>query len=196
MNLYPLLILFALIGCTDKKNRAGENIGQQDSAVFDTGHVYSSGNTETLTRDTVTFSGLDRKNVPADSILLFAQSLVGVPYLYASMDPQKGFDCSGFINYVFNSFGIKVPRSSRDFENFGETVPLSEIKKGDLILFTGTDSTIKVIGHIGITLSAASDEIKFVHSTSGKAHGVTISALNQYYRNRFMKVIRVADIRN
>ena len=193
MNLYPFLILFVFIGCTDQKNAAGENIGQ-DTAVLDTGHVYSSGNTEKLTRDTVTFTGLDSKSVPADSILLFAQSLIGVPYLYASMNPAKGFDCSGFINYVFNRFGIKVPRSSRDFENFGETIPLAEIKKGDLILFTGTDSTIKIIGHIGIAFSVASDEIKFIHSTSGKAYGVTISALNQYYRNRFMKVIRIADV--
>ena len=107
---------------------------------------------------------------------------------------RKDLIAPGFINYVFNKFGIKVPRSSRDFENFGETISLTEIKKGDIILFTGTDSTIKIIGHIGITISTEGDEIKFIHSTSGKAYGVTVSALNQYYRNRFMKVIRLADL--
>lgn len=194
MYLYLLFIIFVFIGCTEKRNVAIENTERNDTVVFDTGHTNSSANTETLTPDTATYSGLHRKNIPADSILLFAQTLIGVPYLYASMDPAKGFDCSGFINYVFNRFGIKVPRSSRDFENFGQTIPLAEIKKGDIILFTGTDSTIKVIGHIGITISAENNEVSFIHSTSGKAYGVTISALNQYYRNRFMKVIRIAEV--
>lgn len=191
---FLLIIFLFTIGCTEKKNQTDVNVIHHDSVVVDTSSVISSGSTETLVPDTITFSGLDRKNVPADSIIVFAQTLVGVPYLYASMDPLKGFDCSGFINYVFNRFGIKVPRSSRDFENFGETILLPEIKKGDLILFTGTDSTIKIIGHIGITISTEGEEIKFIHSTSGKAYGVTVSALNQYYRNRFMKVIRLADV--
>ncbi|HEX6845699.1 MAG TPA: NlpC/P60 family protein, partial [Chitinophagaceae bacterium] len=47
-----------------------------------------------------------------DSLVAFGKSLVGTPYLYASSDPSKGFDCSGFITYVFNHFGIAVPRSS------------------------------------------------------------------------------------
>lgn len=191
---FLLIIFLFIIGCTEKKNQTDVNVIHHDSVVVDTSSVISSGSTETLVPDTVTFSGLDRKNVPADSIIFFAQTLVGVPYLYASMDPLKGFDCSGFINYVFNRFGIKVPRSSRDFENFGETILLPEIKKGDLILFNGTDSIIKIIGHIGITISTEGEEIKFIHSTSGKAYGVTVSALNQYYRNRFMKVIRLADV--
>ena len=191
---FLLIICLFITGCTEKKNQTDVNVLHHDSILVDTSSVISSGSTETLVRDTVTFSGLDRKNVPADSIIAFAQTLTGVPYLYASMDPLKGFDCSGFINYVFNRFGIMVPRSSRDFENFGKRVLLPEIKKGDLILFTGTDSTIKIIGHIGITISTEGEEIKFIHSTSGKAYGVTVSDLNQYYRNRFMKVIRLADV--
>src|SRR5215218_2993379 len=47
-------------------------------------------------------------------LLAFAESLIGTPYLYASTDPSKGFDCSGFITYVFNHFDIAVPRSSID----------------------------------------------------------------------------------
>ncbi|MEO7766433.1 MAG: NlpC/P60 family protein, partial [Ferruginibacter sp.] len=42
--------------------------------------------------------------VNRDSLILFAKSMLGTPYLYGSIDPAKGFDCSGFITYVFNHF--------------------------------------------------------------------------------------------
>ena len=58
--------------------------------------------------------------IPVDSIIEFAKTLIGTRYLYGSTDPMRGFDCSGFITYVFNHFRIPVPRSSIDFENVGE----------------------------------------------------------------------------
>ncbi len=126
-----------------------------------------------------------------DSLVAFGKSLVGTPYLYASSDPSKGFDCSGFITYVFNHFGIAVPRSSVDFTDIGLEIPREIARTGDLILFTGTDSTTKIIGHMGIVESNEYNNLLFLHSTSGKAHGVTISPLEGYYETRFVKVIRV-----
>jgi len=110
-----------------------------------------------------------------DSLVTFGKSLVGTPYLYASTDPENGFDCSGFITYVFNHFGIAVPRSSVDFTNVGIEVPKEFASPGDLILFTGTDSTIRVVGHMGIVESNERGNLLFLHSTSGKAYGVVIS---------------------
>ncbi|HEY5772552.1 MAG TPA: C40 family peptidase [Chitinophagaceae bacterium] len=126
-----------------------------------------------------------------DSLVAFGKSLVGTPYLYASADPENGFDCSGFITYVFNYFGIAVPRSSVDFTNVGIEIPKEFAGPGDLILFTGTDSTIRVVGHMGIVESNERGNLLFLHSTSGKAYGVVISPLNGYYETRFVKVIRV-----
>jgi cell wall-associated NlpC family hydrolase len=126
-----------------------------------------------------------------DSLVAFGKSLVGTPYLYASADPENGFDCSGFITYVFNYFGIAVPRSSVDFTNVGIEIPKEFGGPGDLILFTGTDSTIRVVGHMGIVESNERGNLLFLHSTSGKAYGVVISPLNGYYETRFVKVIRV-----
>ena len=126
-----------------------------------------------------------------DSLVAFGKSLVGTPYLYASSDPAKGFDCSGFITYVFNHFGIAVPRSSVDFTDMGIEIPTSFASPGDLILFTGTDSTIRIVGHMGIVESNERGNLLFLHSTSGKAHGVVISPLKGYYEARFVKVIRV-----
>ncbi len=129
--------------------------------------------------------------VTPDEIVEFAKTQIGVPYLYASTDPAKGFDCSGFITYVFNHFNIPVPRSSVDFTDKGVEVDTSEARAGDIILFTGTDSTIRVVGHMGIVVSNANGKLEFIHSTSGKAMGVVITPLERYYRGRFVKVIRV-----
>ncbi|MER3464122.1 MAG: glycoside hydrolase, partial [Chitinophagaceae bacterium] len=55
---------------------------------------------------------INTKNVLPDSIVSFSKTLIGTPYRYGSTDPKVGFDCSGFITYVFNHFSISVPRSS------------------------------------------------------------------------------------
>jgi cell wall-associated NlpC family hydrolase len=129
-----------------------------------------------------------------DSIVAYAKTLVGTPYLYASVDPKAGFDCSGFITHVFSHFNLNVPRSSVDFTNYGLEINKEETRPGDLILFTGTDSTIRVVGHMGIIVENNKGEIQFIHSSSGHANGVVITALNGYYQGRFVKTIRVFKI--
>lgn len=126
----------------------------------------------------------------ADELVDYAETLIGVPYLYGSIDPNKGFDCSGFITYVFNHFNIAVPRSSVGFTSVEREVRLNQAKRGDIILFTGTDSTKRVVGHMGIITSLENGG-EFIHSTSGKAYGVTKTPLNSYYQGRFVKVIRI-----
>ena len=131
------------------------------------------------------------KSINIDSLIDFAKSLIGTPYVYASSDPAVGFDCSGFITYVFNHFGMVVPRSSKDFEDEGITIPLEKSKRGDLILFTGTDSAERFVGHMGIIVNNNGEGTSFIHSTSGKAHGVVVTKLNDYYMSRFVKVVRI-----
>jgi cell wall-associated NlpC family hydrolase len=129
--------------------------------------------------------------VQPQDLMAFAEQQMGVPYKYASTNPAVGFDCSGFITYVFNHFKIAVPRSSIDFTNVGKDIPVDDAKRGDIILFTGTDSTEKFVGHMGLITENKAGQIKFIHSTSGKAYGVTITPLSDYYRSRFVKTIRI-----
>lgn len=136
---------------------------------------------------------IDTRDVKPEAVVSFAQTLKGVPYKYASTDPAKGFDCSGFITYVFNHFKISVPRSSVDFTHVGKEVPAATAKPGDLILFTGTDSTVRVVGHMGIVTTNTGNNMEFIHSTSGKAYGVTTTPLSDYYMTRFVKVIRIFE---
>ena len=132
----------------------------------------------------------DINSITGRELVAYAKTLVGIPYLYASADPALGFDCSGFITYVFNHFQIAVPRSSVDFTNVGKPIDVQVAKEGDLILFTGTVDSVQIVGHMGIVTENA-DTLKFIHSTSGKANAVTISTLSEYYKKRFVKVIRV-----
>lgn len=134
---------------------------------------------------------LTTSNTTPAALVSFAETLIGTPYAWASSDPAKGFDCSGFISYVFAHFDITVPRSSIDFTNVGEEVTTGNARKGDIILFTGTDPLESTVGHMGLIVSNDADGLRFIHSTSGKEMGVTITPLNESYRKRFVSVRRL-----
>lgn len=134
---------------------------------------------------------IDTKNVSPNDIVDFAETLIGVKYKYGSMDKQKGFDCSGFINYVFNHFNISVPRVSVDFTNAGINIPIEFSKPGDIILFTGSDAKSAVVGHMGIITENNNGNVKFIHASESR--GVMISGMNAYFLPRFVKVNRLFD---
>ena len=134
---------------------------------------------------------INTRNVTADSVVEFAKTLIGTRYKYGSAIKEQGFDCSGFITYVFNHFKIPVPRISKDFTNAGTPVAPAGSKPGDLILFTGTDTTGWVVGHMGIITQNENGTLQFIHSASGKSIGVIISGMSKYFETRLVKVIRV-----
>jgi len=181
-NLILCLLLPVLLSCggipEERTNIPADSV-QIGYSCTDTSIVVPQGSIQTGNTD------------PA-KLIAYSKTLKGIPYKYASTDPEAGFDCSGFITYVFNHFGIEVPRASVDFTDKGTPVDLALSKPGDLILFTGTDSTIRTVGHMGI-ITQTGDSIVFIHSTSGKAYGVTETTLNPYYMGRFMKIIRVFE---
>jgi cell wall-associated NlpC family hydrolase len=150
------------------------------------------GRVDTIRQNQITLpeGHIDTKGVHPREVVAFAKTQIGVPYLYGSTDPAKGFDCSGFITYVFKHFDIVVPRSSIDFTHVGTEISAANAKPGDLVLFTGTNPHERFVGHMGIVVDN-SDSLRFIHSTSGKAHGVTITPLNDYYKGRYVKTIRI-----
>ena len=127
-----------------------------------------------------------------DSIVDYAQEQIGIDYVYGGAS-TKGFDCSGFVHFVFKKFGIKVSRASAGYEGKGEVVDLHSCKPADIMLFTGTDCTKRKIGHVGIVLKNEEGMVDFIHSSSSKKHfGVTITRYNESgYVKRFLKVINV-----
>ncbi len=138
------------------------------------------------------FSATATDTISSYNLIYFAQSLIGTPYREASSDPSYGFDCSGFVSYVFKSFNADVPRSSEDFINVGRKIRLEDARTGDIILFTGTKSHHPHrIGHVGIVYCNDAGGLKFIHSTSGKEYSVTISSMDDTYKRRFVQVIRL-----
>lgn len=186
MRVIPLLLLSISTICSCRNDMKLQKEELNDT----TDHTEVALDTPETIAAIPPFTSVDTRDVNPEELVEFAQTLIGTPYKYGSIEPQQGFDCSGFITYVFNHFKIAVPRSSVDFTNVGREIPVSEAKAGDLILFTGTDSTIRVVGHMGIIVNN-SDSTRFIHSTSGKAYGVTVTPLNKYYQGRFVKTIRI-----
>ncbi|MEJ8802019.1 C40 family peptidase [Pontibacter sp. H249] len=126
---------------------------------------------------------------PEQELTNYALSLLGSPYVYAGMSPE-GFDCSGFITYVYNQFDIALPHSSAMQANEGYYISKDAAKAGDLVIFTGTNPDVREPGHVGIVLSSPGDTISFVHSSSNG--GVKISKVQGTgYDIRFLEIRRV-----
>lgn len=123
------------------------------------------------------------KNIQVESndpLLEVAQEHLGVRYRYGGMSPS-GFDCSGFICYVYEQ-GVskKLPRTAKAQSTYGEILDRDELIAGDLIFFD--TSRRGVINHSGIYLG----EGKFIHASSGKVYSVTISSLDSgFYKRAF-----------
>ena len=178
------LALLLLESCSvlRSKRSAPSDAPEKPAAAVGGGHYINS----TVPAVTIATNG-----VLADSIVEFAKCLVGVRYKFGSATPEQGFDCSGFISYVFNHFQIRVPRTSIAFTNAGSPVTLGASRRGDLILFTGTDTTGWKVGHMGIITQNDHGAVEFIHSASGKSVGVIISPMSDYFKKRLVKVIRV-----
>jgi cell wall-associated NlpC family hydrolase len=126
-----------------------------------------------------------------DNLEKFGKGFLGVPYVYGGTSSQ-GFDCSGFVYHVYREFGIKVPRTSAQFADFGKEVPIEKVKKGDILVFLSP--TRNTIGHIGIVTEAKGMESEFIHASSSKEMKVMISSLSQpNYTRRFVKAVTVLE---
>ena len=116
-----------------------------------------------------------------EKIINYAKSFTGVPYRYGGQSPA-GFDCSGYILYVFRNFGIDLPRTAEDQFNGGRRVTEKEARPGDIVAFKNGNQ----IDHTGIYLGGG----KFISATSNC--GVEISSINgPYWSERLFGFSRI-----
>ena len=126
-----------------------------------------------------------------DQLLDTARTCLGVPYRRGGTSP-KGFDCSGFVRFVFDSVGIELNRSSRTQAKEGRPVALDALLPGDLLFFK-TCGQKNAISHVGIYLG----EGEFIHAGSWggpRNRCIRLAQLaSNYFAERLVGARRVVD---
>lgn len=120
-----------------------------------------------------------------DSVVALACTKQFCAYQYGADGPQT-FDCSGFIQYVYSHFGIKLPHSAQQISERGEEIDIKDIRKGDLLCF-GTGH----VNHVSMYISEEGEEPKIIHSVS---RGVAVDDFNEnswWGKQPVYKVVRV-----
>lgn len=118
----------------------------------------------------------------ADKIIATARKYIGVPYVWGGTTPS-GFDCSGFVQYVFKAHGISLLRTTSQQYGQGKSVAKANLKTGDLVFFNTSGSGVS---HVGIYIG----NNQFIHASS--SNGVMISSMqNSYWSARYLGARRV-----
>lgn len=112
-------------------------------------------------------------------VLLSALSLTGVKYKYGGKSPDTGFDCSGFVRYVFQqAANVTLPHGARAISQLGRTIPVEQLQPGDLVFFNTLKSAFS---HVGIYIGDG----RFIHAPSSGG-GISVVNMNdRYWANRF-----------
>ena len=130
----------------------------------------------------------DNANLP-DDVINYGKTFLNRPYRFGSSGADS-FDCSGFTSYVYRNFGYNLTHSSSAQANQFDTVKRGNLKKGDLVYFSGSRKS-KRIGHVGIVTQVKDNgQFDFIHAANDR--GITISSSSEpYYNSRFIKANRV-----
>ncbi|MEK8126823.1 C40 family peptidase [Paenibacillus filicis] len=134
------------------------------------------------------------KAVDQNALINQAKRYIGVKYDFgANPYPQSGkFDCSTFTQYVFDKYGVNLPRTARSQANQGTSVSRKSLRKGDLMFYyvPGRFKSNKVVGHVGIYMGGNN----MIHASPEPKDGVQITSINKaYWKQTYLKAKRVAD---
>lgn len=129
--------------------------------------------TETKTSSGKTFV----KNSDGNLIISTAKKYIGTPYVFGGTTPD-GFDCSGFVQFVFKELGYTLPRLADEQYQLGHSAKISQLDEGDLVFF---ETYMEGPSHVGFYVG----DRKFLHVSSSR--GVKIDSLdNEYWSPRFI----------
>jgi cell wall-associated NlpC family hydrolase len=118
------------------------------------------------------------------AVISLALSLRGTPYLNGGSDPS-GFDCSGFVQWVFAQEGLALPREVRQQYQVGRRVDTDHIRPGDLVFF---ETVAKGASHVGIALGGG----EFVHAPSSRGVVRIERYTSGYWADRWVGARRVS----
>jgi hypothetical protein len=131
-------------------------------------------------------------SVSAATLVRTAHRYEGVRYSYGGATPTRGFDCSGFVQYVFARHGLDLPRTARQMSQLGEPLPLDldELREGDLLFFADNGTRID---HVAIYLGDG----RIIHSTAsgGGVRAETLSSpRGEWFERRWVASRRVVGV--
>lgn len=169
----------------ESSSAASSSVSSQRSNV--SSKYYNNSKFSTFKR-----GGLEKPfTVPAskcDAIISTAKSFLGTPHSSGGLS-KSGIDCSGLVYTAFNTHCSKdLPRVAQEMARCGTIISnLNDLRKGDLVFFTGTYNTSKFITHVGIYLG----NNNFIHTSSSK--GVSINSLkgSSYWESKFVYGTRI-----
>lgn len=113
----------------------------------------------------------------------YALSFRGTPYTWGGESPGEGFDCSGFVQYVYRRHGIYLPRTARQMATALPSLDSRARKPGDLVFF---NTTGQPYSHVGIYIGRNN----FVHSSSAKGEVIISSLDKPYWWEHFLGIRR------
>ena len=123
----------------------------------------------------------------------FGREIVHTAYAYRGARyrrgglSSRGFDCSGFVKYVYATKGISLPHSSRDMYSCGTPVAKSDLREGDVVFFANTYR--RGISHVGMYIGNG----EFIHASTSRG-GVRVDKLDDaYFRNKYAGARRIKD---
>lgn len=121
----------------------------------------------------------------AGKVISTAKKYLGVPYVWGGATPS-GFDCSGFIQYIYAQHGITLPRTTAEQYGAGASIAKASLKPGDLVFF----ETYKAgPSHVGIYLG----DNQFIHASSGSGKVMVSNLTSSYYTEHYIGSIRVIN---
>ena len=121
---------------------------------------------------------------PLAPLVHTALDFLGVPYRNGGTDPS-GFDCSGFVQYVFSRHGFVLPREVKDQFHVGREINLKDAQPGDLIFF---ETVSRGASHVGMIVG----EGRFVHAPSSRGVVRVEAYVANYWSNRIVGARRVS----
>lgn len=177
-----LLIGSCMLSANAAKKRSTKPVPRQAAtATVDTDSV------ERLSTLPLTQTFVDKQ---IDSLIVFARKYTGTPYRSGGKGPNR-FDCSGFMQYVFNHFSCELNASSASQYLQGISVKDEKIRRGDLVFFKGRNSRRSTVGHVGLVTEVYPDgRFKFIHASTSQGIREDWST-SPYYALRYMGARRI-----
>jgi cell wall-associated NlpC family hydrolase len=191
--LVPLTLAFMLGACSNL-SVVSQDVAKSSAVAAQDKQKAAADNNDELTAEQLGSLSADKSyKLPdlADSVLGRGFELMGTPYRFGGQSVRTGFDCSGFVGYLFEEeAGIQLPHSTRELIKMdAPVVARNQLEPGDVLFFNNQGRGR--VSHTGIYIG----DDQFIHSSSRHSGGVRVDSLDErYWQMSYMEAKRVLAV--